>query len=43
MILAEVASGGGVPGTLSLSRLLIHSLLMAIQLHLLEANHDGSR
>jgi len=37
-----VSSGGGAPGTSSIGRSLIDSLLMAIQVHLLSWNHNGS-
>jgi hypothetical protein len=37
-----VSLGGGALGTLCMSRSLIYSLLMAIQVHLLESTHDGS-
>jgi len=38
----RVSSGGGAPSTLSMSRSLIDSFLMAIQVYLLYSNHDGT-
>jgi hypothetical protein len=37
-----VSSGGGAPSMLSMSRSLVDSFLLAIQVHLLYSNHDGS-